>query len=157
MWSVSQTILGQRSKNHRGWKNCDELAIKGKLVSLLDDLMWSTNQIKLISFQKLLDSIFAVVITDSSFNIVRPALDSGFRISPHHIRENFVLHTFNRSFNGVEGRKIFNKRTDPSMNTEYASTYNCSNWKRVETIRDEFECFDARPSLTFIIKSIKLV
>ena len=73
------------------WKDRDKLFFESELITLLNNLMRPTNKVELVFLHKKVYHIFAIVVTDSSLEVLTPAIYTWLGIGPKHIRNCFVI------------------------------------------------------------------
>ena len=63
-------------------KDSYQLPVKGKLISLFDNLMTPANQVKIVSFEEEIHNITSIIVTNSSLIIFVPSFNRRLGIRP---------------------------------------------------------------------------
>mmetsp|Transcript_16620 Transcript_16620/g.25685 ORF Transcript_16620/g.25685 Transcript_16620/m.25685 type:complete len:419 (-) Transcript_16620:343-1599(-) len=118
--------------------------------------MRSSNQIQVVSTQKLVDHIFAKHIRHSAF-IAIPSFDIRRWIAPQQIAEQSALWDIRRSLNMFHRLNVFELWRQSAVHTENLLLDECTNRQKIEHIAHDTPQLDTEAPLAFVVETIRAI
>jgi hypothetical protein len=149
--------VGELSAVVGGGEEGEQLLLVAELVAVLDDLVGAADEVEFVLIEEEVDDVLAVVVADSSLEVVAPPVGAGLRIRPEDIRDDSASIGFHWPFDAVDRCDILDEGTESPVYAEDAVGDDCGDGEEVEGIGDDLPCLEIDPSLAFVVEPVELV